>query len=238
MNLPVEPAVDGNQDSQYRFAAKIPVFDSDNVTGKPGEVHVLLSQASSSMFLTLRAQSKSDELGGEQGQLTLYIDSDHLKIVEGFTCGTVAPAPDDHDRRITIAYQSGPQQASGATTVTQAIGTCANGPDPWRPANSSEHWDVSAASVESSEDPGFIHIEVKIGMGATTAVNEGMFGMGMIAETKPTVVYRLPLSDNSPPAGNDVSSWEKCALGALFARSSSREQCRNRWATEVLKPVS
>ena len=58
------------------------------------------------MFLTLRAQSKSDELGGEQGQLTLYIDSDHLRSLEGFTCGTVAPAPDDHDRRITIAYQS------------------------------------------------------------------------------------------------------------------------------------
>jgi hypothetical protein len=206
------PPVDGEQEDAYEEATRVRIRDSDSVTAERSEAEILFNADPPTLFVLQRVQGRTPTLGGEDGQVTLYLDTKHLLTLSGGGCTGNSPLPGDEDRRIRLSYQAGAGAGVANVTVAQDVGTCAS--SAWRAATTSEALPVSAAIVEDDTDLGFVRIELSIELTAADVLADGLLGLGLSVDSAPAVSYKLPGHDGFPLLDNDVTSWEN----VIFAR--------------------
>jgi hypothetical protein len=162
------------------------------------------------MLFIQRVQGRTAALGGEQGDITVYLDLQHLRTMRGGGCMGNSTLPGSEDRRIRITYVSSAGAAAATVNVAQDTGTCSA--SAWQPATAGESLPVSAAVIEESSDLGFARLELRVDLSGTDVATEGMLGLGLSVDSAPSVSYRLPGHDGFPLLSDDVSSWENVFL--------------------------
>lgn len=212
LDLDAPPQVDGELGSDYKQATRLSLRDSHNVTGALGEGELLFNVDPPSLSLILRAEGRTTSVGSEQGELTAYIDAKRVDTLSGGGCAPDVLLPSTEDRRFRISYDSAVAEDEAGVTIVQEAGTCA-ATTPWQAVSGSEAWPVTAAVVEYHLDPGFVFLELRIGLEAASDVMEsGRVGFGFSMDSAPTLSYRVPSHDSLPLLEQDVSSWETLLL--------------------------
>jgi hypothetical protein len=212
--LAAEPVLDGLRDGPYGQGTNVGFLQRGSITsGTAGKARMVLSASTQTLWMLLRAPASTTAAGGEEGEVTLYLDAEHLGTLRGQGCGRPGATPGAEDRRLRVSYEwaggGGP-----SVTIAQDIGSC-DPMAPWQPAQASE--ELSAALVvaeNTTEDEGFVHFEVSVVLPITGMLEEGVFGLAVETETEPGVVFRLPAFDAHRVLDDDVSSWESVRLGA------------------------
>jgi hypothetical protein len=213
-----EPVVDGLREAAYKRGTKVSFRESGNLTGQTGRVETLVDATHRALFLRFRAPARSAALGGERGDVTLFLDTDRARTSSGFGCDADGALPGPEDRRLRIEYQPNPGSAAANVSVEQDIGTC-NESTPWRAVADSERLAASAAIVEVANDEGFVQFEARIALESTSALTDGVFGLGLRAEPRDNLKYELPGIDSFPLLDADTSSWETVVLGSISPRA-------------------
>lgn len=209
------PSIDGLREADYKLGSRTKLRDSDNSTGARGKVELLFTANQPSLFLLLRAQGRTSELGSEEGDFTLLFDAKHRATLSGGGCASDVLLPGDEDRRLRISYESDVGTGAATVSVGQDKGTC-NASTPWQAVSGSEAWPVEAAVLEPDKDLGFVLLELTIGLDAAPSVaTDGSFGLGFAMNSAATLSYRLPGHDGLPLLENDVSTWENVILQTL-----------------------
>lgn len=215
LDLDAPPQVDGELGSDYKQATRLSLRDSHDVTGALGEGELLFNVSPPSVSLILRAEGRTSAIGGEQGELTAYVDAKRLDTLRGGGCAPDVLLPGAEDRRFRISYDSAVAEEEAEVTIVQEAGTC-NAMAPWQGVAGSEAWLATAAVVEPTLDPGFVLLELRIGLETASEVMEsGRVGFGFSMDSAPTFSYRVPSHDSLPLLEKDVSSWETLHLEEL-----------------------
>jgi hypothetical protein len=128
--------------------------------------------------------------------------------LSGGGCGPDILLPSVEDRRFRISYESAVAEEEAEVTIVQEAGTC-NAMAPWQGVTGAEAWLATAAVVEHHSDPGFVFLELRIGLEtASDVVESDRLGFGFSMDSAPTFSYQLPGHDDLPLLEKDVSSWE------------------------------
>jgi hypothetical protein len=211
-NLAVEPEIDGELGTDYKQATRFPLRDSGNITGARGEAELLFDVSQPALFLILRAEGRTSQIGGEEGELTLYLDTNHTQTSSGGGCAADVLLPGAEDRRLRISYASPAGTGAASVVVAQDVGTC-NSTSPWQLATGAELLTVNAAVIEPELDRGFVLLELGVELDETSdIVSSGRFGLGFVMSSANTVSYSLPGHDGTPLLESDVSTWQSVYL--------------------------
>jgi hypothetical protein len=195
-NASVEPEVDGVITSDYdrQSIAKLPnLADSSQ---KPGELW-LETQATGKRFLALRLPKGA----GGSGTLTLLIDQERSATLSGRGCGPRGSSPGPADRALHIDLDG----LGDAASISQLQGSCGVDSSAWGAVAEDAEWVVEAAATEPEEDPGFIHVEVKLVPPAEYTV--GDWGLGLSWE-RGGLQANLPRHEAAGPELDDAATWE------------------------------
>lgn len=204
----VEPDVDGviNSEYEHHSIAKLP--NLADPSGKPGELW-LETQTTGKRFLALRVPKGV----ATPSRLTLLVDQARSLTLSGKACGPRGSSPDAPDRVFLIDFAAGLGEAS---EITQRQGACTLGSSAWSAVAEDDEWVVEASASEPLDDPGFVHVEVKLVPPADATV--GDWGLGAIWDGRGTTTS-LPRHEGAAPELDDAATWETIRY-APFTESS------------------
>jgi hypothetical protein len=201
---PLEPEVDGMIIAEYERQSIVKLPNLADATSKPGELW-LETQTTGKRFLALRVPKGTATAAG----LTLLVDQERNATLSGKGCGPHGTSPDPLDRSFQIDFDAGLGEAA---SITQLRGACAAGPSAWAAVPDGAEWVIEASASEPAEDPGFLHVEVKMVPPAEATV--GDWGLGL-AWDRGGVHTNLPRHEDAPPQLDDAASWETIRYAPL-----------------------
>lgn len=186
------------------------------------------------LFLGLVVHSTTPALGGESGQVTIYIDGERQKSLDKTSCtfnGQPTLHPNVEDRKIVIGYSSAAGQAVPTLTVSQFKGACALG---WTnitpPANDPMLQAFNVQPLAAREQlgaagkPSMLTFEIAVTMqprglplNSSQIANQEIFGLGVLHGVHTAGPYgsygHFPSIFNKKPADLSTWSWATVRMG-------------------------
>lgn len=215
-----EPVADGLRDDAYDRGTRVRFLQRGSMTAQAhGQARAVLSSSTQAFSLLLGAPARTNSAGGEQGQITVYLDAERIKTLRGQGCGQLGATPGAEDRRIRITYDWPNAGAAPTVNVGQDTGTCSQS-TPWQTAQGGEELAVTVGVGESDDDPGFVHLEIRVVLPVASMLEQGVFGLAVETETRSSTVFQLPAFDTNRILADDVSSWESVYLGFTTPRAT------------------
>ncbi len=220
-----EPVVDGEiTGSEYRNATAVRIRNRVAADAEPGEFRLVSSASAGALHLGMRVKGGTAAPGAESGTLTVYLDAGHTATLKGQGCGKYGQLPGSEDRKLSFAYSIGSGPGARFGPVKQEKGTCSAWAELAR--HDAATWPVTMAASEPLDDPGFVHLEVKVVV-PPEYLAEGRLGVGVRRANSAGAasLERLPYSDQASwPADDDVFTWETVNLTYMHATQELTDQ--------------
>jgi len=210
------PTIDGLISlSEWADRTEIAFPDQVSQTSKRGTVFFRGDAASQAIYIGLRVARATAAAGGEQGRVTLLLDSERALTLRTKGCGPNNVSPGESDRRVVIEYTD-----STITSVTQYAGSCQTFTWTALAAGAPSAWPLVVAASEPASDPDFFHIELKVTARETSAstsvpFDEARLGIGVLHQNLVgnLTAAVLPANDNATFNEYDVASWTTLQIG-------------------------
>lgn len=179
------------------------------------------------LFLGLQVHAATEDLGREDGFVTIFLDAARQKTLDSKSCkdanGFPTRKPGAEDRKIEISYHSNAGQEIPTLTIREYKGNCQTWQDITPPANDpmQEAWLYTVNAREEQGDgvtPSFLHFELAVTAQprnwiplTSQIVNERLFGLGVRHIAGTAFAYssfgHFPSFFQQMPADFDTWTW-------------------------------